>query len=172
MRVENRGRRLLGALGLLSVLGATAVAEPERLDEGMEGGRSLEIVSGESHHLLRVELAVTRSERERGLMDRPSLEGDAGMLFVYRHEQPADAGFWMFRTRIPLDIAFLDARGAVLAIEQMEPCPAAVAWACPTYAPGVPYSAALEVNRGYFQARGIGIGDRVRWAAKDTARQE
>jgi len=28
------------------------------------------------------------------------------MLFVYDSTQPPDAGFWMYRTRIPLDIAF------------------------------------------------------------------
>jgi hypothetical protein len=31
----------------------------------------------------------------------------AGMLFVYDSTQPGNAGFWMYRTRIPLDIAFV-----------------------------------------------------------------
>lgn len=169
MRIEHCGRRLLVTLGLLPAL---CLAEPARLDEGMGEGRSLEIVSDQSRHALQVELAVTQAERERGLMDRTELAEDAGMLFLYRRVQPAYTGFWMFRTRIPLDIAFLDAGGTILAIARMEPCPHVVPRACPTYPAGVPYSAALEVNRGWFAARGIVPGDRVRWDREDTARQE
>lgn len=110
---------------------------------------------------LMVELARTANQRTMGLMERLTLSDSAGMLFMYDATQPATAGFWMFRTRIPLDIAFLDSTGVIRSIRHMEPCQTATAQNCPTYAPDVPYRAALEVNAGLFAKRGVGIGDRV-----------
>jgi uncharacterized protein len=108
-----------------------------------------------------VEIAEREDQRSYGLMERPSLPDDRGMIFLYGQEQPPDAGFWMYRTRIPLDIAFLDRDGAIVNIRAMEPCPHADPRGCPTYAPGVGYFSALEVNRGWFTEHGVGIGDRV-----------
>lgn len=110
---------------------------------------------------LRVELAQSREQQTMGLMERQSLADSAGMLFLYERDQPADAGFWMYRTRISLDIAFLDSAGVVVATRQMEPCPATLASGCPSYAPGVPYRAALEVNAGALARHGITLGSRV-----------
>lgn len=110
---------------------------------------------------LRVELAETDEQRALGLMERPRLPEDAGMLFVYDEPQPPDAGFWMFRTRIPLDIAFLDEAGQIVAIRSMQPCTSPEPRWCPTYAPGAPYTAALEVNAGWFERHDVSLGDRV-----------
>ncbi|MFW6079183.1 MAG: DUF192 domain-containing protein [Gemmatimonadota bacterium] len=110
---------------------------------------------------LTVEVAETDEQRGYGLMERTSLPESHGMIFRYDSPRPPDAGFYMYRTRIPLDIAFLDGDGRIVAIEGMEPCESPYPSACPRYAPGEPYTAALEVNAGYFESRGIGIGDRV-----------
>lgn len=67
----------------------------------------------------------------------------------------------MFRTRIPLDIAFVDSLGTVRAVQHMVPCPSTLAQGCPTYEPGAPYRAALEVNAGYLARHGIGVGSRI-----------
>jgi hypothetical protein len=116
-----------------------------------------------------VELARTSSEKTMGLMERSTLADSAGMLFIYDANQPATAGFWMFRTKIPLDIAFVDSTGVIRAIRNMVPCTTATAAQCPTYEPGVAYRAALEVGAGFFQRRRVGVGDRVILA--DTARK-
>src|SRR3954468_4265080 len=50
------------------------------------------------------ELARTSPEQTMGLMGRSHLSDSAGMLFLYNADQPATAAFWMFRTKIPLDI--------------------------------------------------------------------
>lgn len=121
----------------------------------------LRIAAAQRTVALRAEVAATGAERSQGLMDRKHLGTDAGMLFIYPERQAAEAGFWMHRTRIPLDIAFLDAEGRILAIRAMEPCDSSVSMNCPTYAPGVPCWAALEVNRGFFEANRITVGDRV-----------
>ena len=107
---------------------------------------------------LTLQLAVSAEQKSMGLMERRRLADSAGMLFVYDSTQPPDAGFWMYRTRIPLDIAFLDSAGVIRAVRTMTPCPADLAEGCPTYAPGVPYRYALEVNGGYFARHGIAVG--------------
>ena len=110
---------------------------------------------------LLVELARSPAEKTMGLMERMSLADSAGMLFIYESDQPATAGFWMFRTRIPLDIAFVDSAGVIRSIRSMVPCETATAARCPTYEPGVPYRAALEVPAGFFQRKKFALGDRV-----------
>ncbi|CAN5641165.1 DUF192 domain-containing protein [soil metagenome] len=122
---------------------------------------SAALISGADTISITVEIAEREEQRSYGLMERATLPDDAGMIFIYGSQQRADAGFWMYRTRIPLDIAFLDANGTILTILGMEPCPDMDPRGCRTYPPGVPYFSALEVNRGYLAARGIGIGDRV-----------
>lgn len=110
---------------------------------------------------LSVEIAETSSQREIGLMERPHLPENDGMIFLAEEEQPAESGFWMFRTRIPLDIAHMDQEGRIVAIVRMEPCSSPYAAGCPTYPVGAPYWHSLEVNAGFFGARGIGVGDQV-----------
>ena len=109
----------------------------------------MRLVAGADTIHLRVELATTSQEQTLGLMERRQLADSAGMLFVYSAEQPATAGFWMFRTRIPLDIAFIDSLGTIVAVRHMVPCTSTLAEGCPWYAPDVPYRAALEVGAGY-----------------------
>jgi uncharacterized membrane protein (UPF0127 family) len=108
-----------------------------------------------------VELAVSGEQKSTGLMERRQLADTAGMLFVYDSLQPPEAGFWMYRTRIPLDIAFADASGRIRAVRQMVPCETALPEGCPTYPPDVPYQYALEVNRGLLARRGVAVGDSI-----------
>jgi uncharacterized protein len=109
-----------------------------------------------------VEVADTDHQRAYGLMERTSLPTDHGMLFTYPAPQAPESGFWMYRTLIPLEIMFLDEAGTIVAVEQMDPCESPDPRLCPIYSPGVPYVAALEVNRGFLSRRGVGLGDRVR----------
>jgi uncharacterized membrane protein (UPF0127 family) len=105
-----------------------------------------------------LKLAVSDEQKTMGLMERRRLDDNAGMLFVYDSTQPPDAGFWMYRTRIPLDIAFLDSAGVIRSVRLMTPCPTTAAQGCPTYTPDVPYRYALEVNAGFFARHGITVG--------------
>lgn len=122
---------------------------------------TITIETGDTTLTLRAELARTPEQRAHGLMERASLPQDAGMLFLYPQPQDSTSGFWMFRTRIPLDIAFLDDDGRIIAIRSMVPCGSPNPRVCPVTSPGRPYSGALEVNRGYFEERGVEVGDRV-----------
>jgi uncharacterized membrane protein (UPF0127 family) len=112
---------------------------------------------------LTVEMAKSQAQRSKGLMDREQLAADAGMLFLYEEPQSARNGFWMYRTRIPLDIAFIGEEGRILAMHSMLPCQSEDPVGCPVTRPGVSYRAALEVNAGYFEAKGVAVGDCVSW---------
>ncbi|PRY72527.1 DUF192 domain-containing protein [Halomonas ventosae] len=112
---------------------------------------------------LEVEVARTIPQRSRGLMARDRLAERAGMLFLYDRPQSSRNGFWMYRTRIPLDIAFIDEAGRIAEIHRMEPCTASRPGECPVTRPVVPYRAALEVNAGAFEAMGVAAGDCVSW---------
>ena len=109
-----------------------------------------------------VEVAASRAQHEVGLAGRTSLDPDAGMLFLFDPPRPPDEGFWMWRTPIPLDIAFIDANGAILRILEMEPCTAPSQDDCPGYFAEAPYAAALEMSRGWFARNGIRVGAAVR----------
>ena len=114
---------------------------------------------------LRVSLEVASEPEQRrlGLMGREYLDENAGMLFSYGRERGANTGFWMYRTLIPLDIAFMRDDGTIVSINQMEPCADKPSRECPSYPAGAPYSHAVEMNQGFFEANGITLGDRLVW---------
>lgn len=121
----------------------------------------LAIHSQEGPHRLDVEVAETTAQRQRGLMGREQLPDTRGMLFRFESEQPAGNAFWMYRTLIPLDIAYIDDEGRIVAINTMQPCESETPRECPTYPAGTAYYSALEVNAGYFAEHGIQVGDCV-----------
>jgi uncharacterized protein len=156
----------------LLVLCAAAAACDRAADDAADGDEtwtplvtfdttSAHVLTASDTIPLRLEVAEREDQRAYGLMERPHLPADAGMIFTYPADQPHDAGFWMYRTRIPLDIAFLDDAGTILRILPMDPCPSADPRGCRSYPPGVSYRAALEVNRGWFAMHGVTTGDRV-----------
>jgi len=102
---------------------------------------------------LEVEVARTKKEREKGLMNRKSLGWNEGMLFVFDDDQYLS--FWMKNTSIPLSIAFLDKNGIVTDIYSMKPFslePVVSSRKC---------RYAIEVNDGFFEECGLKIGDRI-----------
>lgn len=147
---------------------ALALACNEGRSEQVDGGRVMSfekqlvpIVTGSDTVVVKAEVARSAEQRAMGLMERRALAADSGMLFVYAEDQPGQAGFWMFRTRIPLDIAFADSAGRIGAILTMQPCEATLAAGCPTYNPEVPYRYALETNAGFFARQRVVVGSRM-----------
>jgi uncharacterized membrane protein (UPF0127 family) len=103
-----------------------------------------------------VEVADDTEEMARGLMERTTLAEDAGMLFVYPEER--ELSFWMKDTLIPLSIAFMDSEGRIVDIQDMK----ALDDTPPHYASAEPARYALEVNKGFFDERGVEVGDMAR----------
>jgi uncharacterized protein len=133
-----------------------AVASPVRWDTAQV------VIRGAGSARLLVEVSKTEAQHTYGLMARPSLDPESGMIFLYDSVQAGDRGYWMFRTKMPLDIAFMDSTGVIARILTMPPCESELyADACPTYRPEVRYKSTLEVNEGWFGRHGVALGDTV-----------
>src|SRR6266849_610065 len=113
---------------------------------------------------LTVEIADTPESRQLGLMNRPSLPDDAGMLFVF--ESTSRLAFWMRNTLIPLSVAFIDEQWKIVDIQDMRVGPNPQTGQIEIYESAQPSRYALEVNQGLFARRGIGAGAKVSPAFK------
>ena len=109
--------------------------------------------------VFRLEIARTRDERTRGLMNRESLPADAAMLFVFESESPL--AFWMKNTLIPLDILYLDSAGAVVDIQTMLPEPGVADSDLRRYPSAAPSRYAVEMKAGLAVMYEFDVGDRV-----------
>jgi uncharacterized membrane protein (UPF0127 family) len=102
---------------------------------------------------LKVEIARTPEETQRGLMYRQHLPRDQGMYFVF--EEPEQLSFYMRDTRIPLSIAYIRSDGIIESIKDMIPLDERS-----VFSNGLAQFA-LEANRGWFEDTGIRPGDKV-----------
>ena len=110
--------------------------------------------------IISLELALTPEEIGQGLMYRPHLAENSGMLFVFRQERVPS--FWMKDTMIPLDLVFLDGQGVILEIsENAQPC---AVEPCPQYIPAHAAWAVLEVNAGFAARHGLAAGDTLEFS--------
>jgi uncharacterized membrane protein (UPF0127 family) len=99
---------------------------------------------------LKVEVARTDAERERGLMGRKEIGARQGMIFVFDRDD--HLAFWMKNTPSALSIAFLSAEGKVLQIADMEPFSEKILRS------RLSARYALELRQGAFAEMGIGEG--------------
>ena len=106
---------------------------------------------------LKVELAKTMREKQKGLMFRENLKVGEGMLFVYK--KPLIPTFWMKNTLIPLDMIFIGKDLSIKYIEQKAPPCISEDDECPHYSPPVAIQYILEVPGGYSKLFGIKAGD-------------
>lgn len=144
-------------LAVITVGSLSACVKAESIATDVLFLACLQGTQSEVKQQLALELALTANERSRGLMHRESLPDNQGMLFVYPHRQYLS--FWMYNTRIPLDIAYLDENFQILEIQAMEPCTSTLASFCPSYPSSQPALMALEVNQGQFANWGVRVGD-------------
>lgn len=109
-------------------------------------------------HLIQAEVADSFVSRMQGLMHRESLGANEGMLFVF--DEPAIHCMWMKNTLIPLSVAYLDDDGAIVNIADMKPRSE------DSHCAKKPVRFALEMNRGWFAAKGLRSGFRLRGVEK------
>lgn len=104
-----------------------------------------------------LEVTRTPQQQQLGLMYRPDLPPNRGMLFSF--DPPRPVGFWMKNVKIHLDMVFVR-DGEVQAIAaDVPPC---TAEPCPTYGPTVPIDWVIELRGGRAAELGLEVGDRVR----------
>ena len=104
--------------------------------------------------LVRVEIARTQEERNKGLMFRKKLPDGEGMLFIYERDEVMS--FWMKNTLVPLSIAFITSDGRITDIKDMYPHDENSVHSSRS----VRY--ALEVPQGWFSRAGVQSGDVVK----------
>ena len=114
---------------------------------------SVELIAGEK--VIEAWVVFASDELERGLSGVLWLGENEGMLFVL--SKKAKAQFHMKGVRIPLSIAYLNRRGTILKIEDMNPETPERSYEAPA---STRY--ALEMNQGWFERHGIKVGDRIR----------
>jgi hypothetical protein len=165
----NRVRRSLKAGALLGVAVSALYGCSSGLASPQEGLPVIAacFVSEADSVPVTLEVASTADQRRKGLMGRASLAPDKGMLFRYQEPRGADHGFWMYKTLIPLDIAYLNGEGVIASIRHMVPCASASGAGCPSYPAGVAFIDAVEMNAGFFRQHQIRQGDRLHLGAEN-----
>lgn len=135
---------------LLLLLGCNGI--PKRLST-----QKIVLKTAQGEIRLTVEVANSKREREKGLMNREKLDPDYGMWFIFEDEAPRT--FWMKNTKISLDIIFFDHdKKVVNFVENMEPC---LIPQCPLHSSKVPARYALEVQAGFIKTNKVDVGDMV-----------
>ena len=148
------GAALLG----IAVLGGCNVAPQPASAKSAQDVKlvPVTVTGAKGQHRFDVEVARTEAEQERGLMYRPSLAPDRGMIFPFPAPRPA--AFWMKNTMIPLDIIFIRADGTIARVAAM-----ATPYSLDPIEVGEPVAAVLEIAGGRAEQLGIVDGDTVRW---------
>jgi uncharacterized membrane protein (UPF0127 family) len=125
-----------------------------------------EVVLGDT--LIGLEVASTPQEQALGLMYRPELPDNRGMVFPFTPPRPVS--FWMRNVLIPLDMVFVHEGQIVGMAENVPPC---AADPCPTYGPGRQLvSYVIELRGGRAAELGLAIGDGVEIQWLPTVEEE
>lgn len=127
---------------------------------------------------LKLEYAITPDQHDKGLMERSEMQENSGMLFIY--ENPRIHYFWMFNTYMDLSIAFLDDNSIIREIKEMKSYPEMMKkmnasgnkkneksikqfFSKKGTSSSFLSKFALEVKKGWFNSKDIGLGDVVVW---------
>ncbi len=109
-------RTILAALMAGLALTGAACAQDPAVDVNGRPLEALTIVTTSGSHDFLVEIADTEPLRQRGLMHRPPLADDRGMLFTWPGETAQERGFWMHNTPSSLDIIYVGDDGRIVSI--------------------------------------------------------
>src|SRR5271166_1661617 len=155
----NRLRILLAVplLGLLLAFGAGGAGafEPTKAQPELPKEKLVIITHDGQPHAFNVEMALTLDQQTTGLMFRPSVPADGGMLFDWT--APRESQMWMRNTIAPLDMVFINNDGTIRSIaENTVPQSLAVIDS------RGPVRATLELAAGTTARLNIRVGDKVR----------
>lgn len=99
---------------------------------------------------VRVSLALTPQQRQRGYMHYRSIGDTEGMLFVF--DSHRRSCMWMRNTLVPLTVAWLTDGGAIVNTADMQPLSEK------SHCSAKPVRLALEMRRGWFAERELAQG--------------
>lgn len=106
-----------------------------------------------------IEVARQPEELRLGLMNRPALGVDKGMLFVFN--SPGSHAFWMKNMLFALDMLWLAADGTIVSVADHVP-PCLSGQDCAAINPDKISSYVLEINAGDAQRLGFNTGKRLK----------
>lgn len=148
-------RKIFSLLAIFLVIGVAYV----EIKNNTNTGRSSEFPNIKiNNSIIKVLVADDMQEQIQGLSDRPKLEKDEGMLFVFDNKQ--ERSFWMKRMSFPLDIIWIEDDKIVNIHKNLQP-----EGENPQkhYASQLKVNYVLEVNAGFIDEQKIKIGDTVQY---------
>lgn len=104
-----------------------------------------------------LESAYTDYDRAKGLMDRPSLPENTGMVFFY--DGNVEQSFWMKNMNFPLDLVYLREGTVTKVYRKIKPCTKDI---CRTYPSKGLTDQVVEVPAGFCFKNGIRKGSIIR----------
>ena len=150
----NRRHLVLALVGSLLALPLPARAQTGPQPELSKEKLQIVTRDGKTHDF-NVEMALSPNEQTIGLMFRPSVPADGGMLFDWHTERRSQ--MWMKNTIAPLDMVFIGGDGRIRAIAE-NTVPQSLA----TIDSRLPVRATLELAAGTTARLDIRVGDVVK----------
>ncbi len=105
---------------------------------------------------IELEVAKTPQQQQMGLMYRPPLPNNRGMLFEFPSPQPV--AFWMKNVPVPLDMVFTHQGVVQYITSNAPPC---AQQPCPTYGPNKLVDRVIELRAGRAAELKLKVGDRI-----------
>ncbi|HXM40993.1 MAG TPA: DUF192 domain-containing protein [Bryobacteraceae bacterium] len=105
---------------------------------------------------IRAEVEMNDLDMQKGMMFRDSLPRDRGMLFI--HQTPGLHPYWMYQTRIPLDIVWMDTSHRIVEISPDTPPCKTKASLCANYGGHQMAQFVLELGGGEARRLGLSLG--------------
>ena len=128
---------------------ADTLAQPEGKPQTGLPAITLKVGSQNVH----ADVANTEATRQIGLMFRQKMAKQDGMLFVF--PEIGYHAMWMRNTLIPLSVAYMDERGVILSIHEMQ------ALSDVAHQAAGPARYALEMNALWFSTNKVKVGDTI-----------
>lgn len=145
--------RYLTPLILLVLMGTGCSYGPATEGPEVLGLRTITLPGGQK---IRAEVEMTAADMQKGMMFRESLPRGRGMLFI--HQTPGIYEYWMYQTRIPLDILWIDPSHRIVEISADSPPCKTRASLCPHYGGHQTAQFVLELGGGEARRLGLTVG--------------
>ena len=162
MTVKDKTATDLGIMMLALVLIFGVICPPAQIAYAQAvslSGKGLGSISTPAGTTIFVEIADSPDTRAQGLMFRPSMAPDRGMLFLF--PESGDHAFWMKNTLISLDMIWLDQSGTILHLEANVPVCTRKDDGCPRYQSPHKSLQILELNAGMAKKLDLAVGKQL-----------
>jgi uncharacterized membrane protein (UPF0127 family) len=149
-----RRRLLLASLAAIPLAARAQTVNPTVPQPELPKETLVIVTRDGARHDFRVEMAIKPDQQTVGLMFRPTVPADGGMLFDWGISR--DSQMWMRNTIAPLDMVFINADGTIRSIAE-NTVPESLA----IIESRGPVRATLELAAGTTARLNIRVGDKV-----------